>query len=90
MREKNLRTWLIILQDGSISSAHCSCMAGLGEVCSHVAAIAFFLHFRHTSEEELSCTDKLAAWPVPAAPKNVIPKRMNQINWGKDISYFGN
>lgn len=28
---------------GTIKCAHCNCMAGLGECCSHVAALLFCL-----------------------------------------------
>ena len=31
-------SWLGIQLDGEIINAHCTCMAGLGEVCSHVGA----------------------------------------------------
>lgn len=82
MSEKNLKPWLIISPNGSISSAHCTCMAGLGEVCSHVAAIAFSLHFKNRSDD-MSCTDKLSVWLVPAAAKTVHPKKVSEINWGK-------
>ena len=37
-------TWLLGLEsDGAILNAHCMCMAGLGEVCSHVEAVMFYL-----------------------------------------------
>ena len=29
-------------KNGTILAAHCTCMAGLGEVCTHVAAVLFF------------------------------------------------
>ncbi len=28
---------------GAVSCAHCNCMAGLGEVCTHIAAALFYL-----------------------------------------------
>ena len=33
--------WLIIEKKGKVISAHCNCMAGLGEACSHVGAVLF-------------------------------------------------
>ena len=36
-------TWICVKTDGEILYGHCSCMAGLGEVCSHVGAIMFYL-----------------------------------------------
>lgn len=38
-----LKCWLAVDKTGVILSGHCNCMAGLGEVCSHVAAVMFLL-----------------------------------------------
>ncbi|KAL3854679.1 hypothetical protein ACJMK2_013938 [Sinanodonta woodiana] len=43
VREKPLEPWVIVATDGSVETAHCTCMAGLGECCTHVAAICFAL-----------------------------------------------
>ncbi|CAG9814646.1 unnamed protein product [Phaedon cochleariae] len=56
--EKPLQVWIIILKDSSISNAQCTRMAGLGEVCSHVAAVLFHLHAR--PEQNMACTEQLA------------------------------
>lgn len=32
MSERHLDAWIILFNDGSVTSAHCKCMAGLGEV----------------------------------------------------------
>ncbi|KAH7947549.1 hypothetical protein HPB52_013148 [Rhipicephalus sanguineus] len=32
-----LEPWLLVKQDGMVEAAHCTCMAGLGEACSHIA-----------------------------------------------------
>ncbi|KAG5865962.1 hypothetical protein JTB14_012191 [Gonioctena quinquepunctata] len=64
-REKPLHVWVIVLPDGAVPCAHCTCMAGLSEVCSHVAAILFYLEARPSSEE-VSCTETTARWPVPS------------------------
>ncbi|XP_021374123.1 uncharacterized protein LOC110463653 [Mizuhopecten yessoensis] len=34
-----LTPWIIIQTDGKVLAAHCNCMAGLGESCTHVAAL---------------------------------------------------
>ena len=41
-------SWLGISADGSIINGHCTCMAGLGEACSHIGATMFYLEL--TSE----------------------------------------
>ena len=38
---KSYEAWCLCKPDGTILSAHCQCMAGMGEACSHVAAILF-------------------------------------------------
>ena len=34
--------WIVVEKCGTILCAHCMCMAGLGEACSHIAALLFF------------------------------------------------
>ncbi|KAH3755881.1 hypothetical protein DPMN_190580 [Dreissena polymorpha] len=41
IRDKPLNPWLIVEPNGVIQASHCDCMAGLGEVCTHVAAMLF-------------------------------------------------
>lgn len=50
INEKPLQPWIIIEQIGSVKSAHCTCMAGLGEACSHIGALLFYVeyHVRNT------------------------------------------
>ena len=40
-------------------------MAGLGEVCTHVATTLFYLYARPNTTDEQACTSQLSAWPVP-------------------------
>lgn len=74
---------------GAITAAHCTCMAGLGEVCSHIAAIAFVLvYIRKTPVpdfENLACTDKLSKWTVPALSKKIDPSPLEDVDWSKTI-----
>lgn len=92
MNDKPLRPWLILLPDGTISSVHCTCMAGLGEACSHSAAVAFSILHSHLRSQELiqdlSCTDKLSAWTVPDLAKAITPKRIKDIDWGKQTTSY--
>ncbi len=39
MSEKPLTPWVVAEAGGKIVAGHCDCMAGLGETCSHVAAM---------------------------------------------------
>lgn len=44
-------------------------MAGLGEVCSHIAAILFYLEAAYRFEEANTCTQGLCSWNVPTMKK---------------------
>ncbi|KAK0134184.1 hypothetical protein N1851_030247 [Merluccius polli] len=33
--------WITVQEDGTVLMAHCTCKAGLGEVCSHAAALLY-------------------------------------------------
>ncbi len=37
------KPWLAVKSRGTVVVAHCTCMAGLGEACSHIAALLFLL-----------------------------------------------
>ena len=41
MTEEPHHSWIADTLDAYIIAAHCDCMAGLGETCSHVAAVLF-------------------------------------------------
>ena len=34
-----VKPWVAVEQKGMVVCAHCTCMAGLGEACSHIAAV---------------------------------------------------
>ena len=38
-----INVWVQTDIDGVVLCAHCTCMAGLGEVCSHIGAILFYV-----------------------------------------------
>lgn len=76
--------WIILRGDGSIQTAHCNCMAGLGEVCSHAAAVTFYLaQLNH--KEDLACTSMLSQWTVPKNLRDAGPVRIKHIDFGKQI-----
>lgn len=69
-----LEPWLLVKQDGMVKAAHCTCMAGLGEACSHIGALLFYLEAASNFRDGQACTDKENAWlppyssTVPCAP----------------------
>ena len=55
----------MVQEAGTVVMAHCTCMAGLGEVCSHAAALMFSLLAAVERREGQACTDKACAWEEP-------------------------
>lgn len=41
---RQLELWLLIQRDGPVKLAHCTCMAGLGEACSHIGAVLCYIN----------------------------------------------
>lgn len=56
--------WVYLAKDtASIYCAHCTCMAGLGEVCSHVAATLFKVEMAvKLGLNKAACTDEACQW----------------------------
>lgn len=65
--ETSLKIWLTISANGEVLHCHCNCVAGLGEACTHVAAILFALEY--AGKQEKSVTDTLAYWIGPKSKK---------------------
>ena len=54
-----------------ILATHCNCMAGLGEACSHVAAVMFYVECAVRIHSSKTVTDEKAYWMLPPALENV-------------------
>nr|CAI5865746.1 unnamed protein product [Callosobruchus analis] len=63
--ESALEVWAIFNNDGSVESAHCTCIAGAGEVCSHIGALLFAVEYIVEARNTVTCTDVRALWKVP-------------------------
>ena len=66
-----LSCWVIAEKSGEICCAHCTCMAGLGEACSHVAAVLFYLETAARINGESTCTQQKCQWAIPAFQKDI-------------------
>ena len=60
-----LRPWVIIRNNGVVTCGHCTCMAGLGETCSHVGALLYWIEYQVRKREEVSCTSRSNTWLEP-------------------------
>ena len=61
-----LKVWVCCKLDGEVMAAHCTCMAGCGEACSHVAAVLFAAEANTIVKQQLSCTSLPCSWLPPA------------------------
>lgn len=52
------------MDDGKVLAAHCDCMAGLGDSCSHVASLLWVVAVGVQRWESLAETQKSAYWVI--------------------------
>ncbi|XP_065919932.1 uncharacterized protein [Dysidea avara] len=72
--------WVVPEEDGEILVAHCNCMAGLGEACSHIAAIISSLVAANSiRQRSASVTSQRCMWLPPA--KSVTPAKICEIKF---------
>jgi len=67
-----LRPWVLVRSNGTILVAHCTCMAGLAETCSHVGAILHRVETAVRVRNDTPCTSKENKWLMPT-PMQAIP-----------------
>ena len=67
MNDTALHSWLICEKEGEIMAAHCNCMAGLGEACSHVASLMFYIDAAVRIRDSKTVTQEKAYWMLPSA-----------------------
>ncbi|KAJ8049986.1 hypothetical protein HOLleu_02982 [Holothuria leucospilota] len=78
-----LHPWVAINKDGTVISAHCNCMAGLGEACSHIAATLFAVSAANSTLKNQSCTSLKCTWSQPSNES----KQAAPFERGKDITF---
>ena len=81
--EKPLTPWVVCKKSGKVLSAHCDCMAGLGESCSHVASLLWAIVAGFKRRDSLTVTGKKAYWVLPSAVKSVPYSRVKDIQFSK-------
>ena len=62
----SLKVWVAIKHNGEIICANCTCMAGLGETCSGVAALLFTAEANSQFKQQTSSTSLPCAWLPPS------------------------
>ena len=81
LREKPLRPWVTTGKDGVVKAAQCTCMVGLGEACSHVAASLFCIDATVRIRDSKTVTENPAYWMLPAAFKAVSYKQLRDVDF---------
>ena len=64
-----LQPWLSIQLDGMVQCAHCNCMVGLSEACSHIAAALFAVETAVRLIKDTTYTSKPCEWIRPYSQK---------------------
>ncbi|KAK7106644.1 hypothetical protein V1264_017874 [Littorina saxatilis] len=78
--EKPLKPWVIIEEDGTVLTAHCNCMAGIAESCSHIAAVLFTVDASVRIRDSQTPTQVPAGWVVPST-KDVVYRKAADIDF---------
>ncbi|XP_041378713.1 uncharacterized protein LOC121390961 [Gigantopelta aegis] len=81
MTAKPLNPWIIAEKGGRVLAAHCDCMAGLGEVCTHVAALLFAIEATIKIRDSKTVTDEKAYWLLPGGVKGVSYQELHNIDY---------
>ena len=61
-----LKPWIVAKMEGTIVCGHCTCMAGLGEACSHIAALLFTFEKNSQHQNITTCTPLPCSWLPPS------------------------
>nr|XP_055065240.1 uncharacterized protein LOC129447500 [Misgurnus anguillicaudatus] len=79
-------SWVAVRSDGTVVAAHCDCMAGLGETCSHVGAVLFKVEASvRLGYNKVTCTDLACQWNK-VCTKKVEPGLIKDIEFYSDTA----
>ena len=81
MNEPSLKPWVIAEINGKILCAHCNCMAGLGESCSHIGALLFALEAVVKIRNAKTVTQDKAYWLLPSSVNKVKYETVQEIDF---------
>ena len=62
----SLKVWVAVKANGEVLCAHCTCMAGLGEACSHIASVLFAAEANTHVKSQFSSTSLPCSWLPPS------------------------
>ena len=62
----SLKVWVAFKASGEVLCAQCTCMTGLGEACSHIAAVLFTAEGNTRVKSQFSSTSLPCSWLPPS------------------------
>ena len=66
LSEAPVKPSVAVKQNGIVICTHRACMAGLGEACSHIAALLFTLEGNTKMKKNVTCTSLPCSWLPPS------------------------
>ena len=81
LNETPLEPWVIARSSREIVSAHCNCMAGLAETCTHVASLLFCTEISIKIRESSTVRDRAAYWVAPSNSSHLQPQKIQHIDF---------
>ena len=75
------KTWVAIKPCGLVVCGHCTCMAGLSEVCNHVGVVLYKTMHEVSTASEISCTSLPNKWLPATVKKTVSPAQVRNIDF---------
>ncbi|KAM4545914.1 uncharacterized protein PAE49_018376 [Odontesthes bonariensis] len=81
LNEPPVQPWVILRSSGEVESAHCTCMAGIAESCTHVAAMLFKVDYVVKARGRKTVTDVPAYWMMPRSINKVYPEEAYKIDF---------
>ena len=76
-----LRPWVLVRCNGTILVAHCNCMAGLAETCSHVGAVLHWVETAVRVRDSTTCTSKDNTWLMPTPTQSIPYLQLSEIDF---------
>jgi putative phage-type endonuclease len=89
VNDKEHCAWVCVDSSGCVKAGGCSCVAGKGETCSHVAAVLFKVEMAHRlGLSGSACTDNSNLWNK-GTKRNVEPVRLSGMKIKKSQLFDG-
>ncbi|CAN7946809.1 unnamed protein product [Ixodes hexagonus] len=77
-------SWIVAEEGGEVLAGHCTYMAGLGEVCSHVAALLLFIEAAvRNGVTDVSSTSVRCAWSASSSSGKAAPSSVVEIDFSQ-------